>query len=76
MHPLPVMQLLAPMLSALSPPHPCSAVLAAWLLAERIVAPGRLAWSVLHGALHPAARRPLAVVFWAVFAATVLWPLL
>lgn len=76
MHPLAVVQLSAPMQSALSPPHGSAAVLAAWLLAERIVAPGQLVWSVLHGALPPAARRPLAVVFWALFAATVLWPLL
>ena len=50
------------------------AVLVAWLLAERIVAPGQLAWSVLRGTLPLLARRPLHVLFWALFAAIVLWP--
>lgn len=64
-----------PVHSFLLPFRTVPAVLAAWLLAERIVAPGQLAWSVLRGALPPVARRPLQAVFWAVFAAAVLWPL-
>lgn len=60
---------------AIPSPSP-SAVLAAWLLAERIVAVGQLVWGgVLRGSLPPPARRPLDVAFWAAFAAAVLWPL-
>lgn len=50
--------------------------LAAWVLAERIGALGRLLWDQgLHTQLPAALLRPADVAFWALFAAAVAWPL-